>query len=74
VTTLSTLLDRATDLMFGCLHTNYSFPITRGKYPHKRTTVCCLNCGQEFEYDLDQMKRTNKLSSPKNFFNYVEGA
>jgi hypothetical protein len=50
------------DLVFGCHHTNYSFPIS-GK-PGRRSSaaaetgayVVCLNCGKEFAYDWRQMK------------------
>jgi hypothetical protein len=48
--------------MFGCIHKNYSFPLT----PKNRhscnaagptgTYVVCLGCGKEFPYDWRQMK------------------
>lgn len=50
------------DYLFGCRHSNYTFPRTiRG---HKRpaaailtgTYVCCLECGQELPYDLREMR------------------
>jgi hypothetical protein len=52
------------DLLFGCWHRNYSFPITV-KYPKcmrrkasrvTGTYVVCLDCGREFPYDWSQMK------------------
>lgn len=51
------------DLLFGCWHRNYSFPIT-SKPGHRRadaalvtgTYVVCLDCGKEFPYDWRQMK------------------
>jgi hypothetical protein len=51
------------DLLFGCWHQNYSFPITK-KFGHRRseaasvtgTYVVCLDCGREFPYDWRQMK------------------
>ena len=50
------------DLVFGCHHANYSFPIS-GK-PSRRSSaasetgayVVCLDCGKEFAYDWRQMK------------------
>jgi len=39
------------DLIFGCMHENYSWP--QGKH---RRHVTCLECGREFEYDWDEMK------------------
>ncbi len=46
------------DVLFGCSHKNYTFPITvrgrRGVTP--RTYVVCLDCGKEFAYDWKEMK------------------
>ena len=51
------------DILFGCWHTNYSFPITakRGERKCKAaqqtgTYVACLDCGKEFPYDWTTMK------------------
>ena len=52
------------DMLFGCWHRNYSFPITVKKgheaYSHATsrtgTYVVCLDCGKEFPYDWDRMK------------------
>jgi hypothetical protein len=51
------------DLIFGCSHKRYSFPITvRGKLRRSPaasltgTYVVCLDCGQEFAYDWNEMK------------------
>ena len=52
------------DMLFGCCHKNYSFPITarKGSSPHceaERVTgtyVVCLDCGKEFPYDWNQMR------------------
>ena len=51
------------DMLFGCWHSNYSFPIT-SKPGERRTAaaratgtyVVCLDCGKEFAYDWHQMK------------------
>jgi hypothetical protein len=50
------------DLLFGCSHKNYSFPITvrAGQRPGARsaarTYVVCLDCGKEFPYDWQEMR------------------
>lgn len=51
------------EVLFGCSHKNFSFPIT--KRPGQRlspaaqltgTYVACLGCGKEFAYDWHEMK------------------
>lgn len=52
------------DVLFGCWHSNYSFPITARKGDSSRsaaarvtgTYVVCLDCGKEFPYDWKAMK------------------
>lgn len=52
------------DMIFGCWHRNFSFPITARKasdtHSHaasgKGTYVVCLDCGKEFPYDWNKMK------------------
>lgn len=52
------------DMLFGCSHKNYSFPITakKGSSNHSHaasvtgTYVVCLDCGKEFPYDWNLMK------------------
>lgn len=52
------------DMLFGCCHKNFSFPITtkKGSAPRSQaarvtgTYVVCLDCGKEFPYDWNQMK------------------
>ena len=52
------------DLMFGCAHKRFSFPITvRGAKRRSSeaasltgTYVVCLECGHEFPYDWNEMK------------------
>jgi hypothetical protein len=60
------------DMLFGCWHKNYSFPITTAKASSKHshaadltgTYVVCLDCGKEFPYDWEQMKVLTALSGP----------
>ena len=53
---------RIFDALFGCWHKNISFPQTlkAGKRPDAAaetgTYVVCLDCGQEFAYDWQQMR------------------
>lgn len=55
------------DMIFGCWHKNYSFPITaRGSRrtaaaAETGTYVVCLDCGKEFPYDWQQMKVLTSL-------------
>lgn len=60
------------DVLFGCNHKNFSFPIT--KKPGQRmspvasltgTYVACLDCGKEFAYDWREMKVIESL--PREF-------
>jgi hypothetical protein len=51
------------DLVFGCWHRNYSFPISvqrgqrrSGAASATGTYVVCLDCGKEFPYDWQRMK------------------
>ncbi len=49
------------DVLFGCAHKNYSFPITvksrrRGAAAPTGTYVVCLDCGKEFPYDWAEMR------------------
>ncbi len=54
------------DAFFGCSHKRYSFPIT-AKPGQRRseaasitgTYVVCLDCGQEFAYDWQEMRFVN---------------
>ena len=51
------------DMLFGCWHKRLSFPIST-KRGQRRTSaarqtgtyVVCLDCGQEFAYDWQQMR------------------
>ncbi len=49
--------------LFGCWHTNYSFPITMPAGARRGyaavptgTYVVCLDCGKELPYDWHEMK------------------
>ena len=51
------------DMLFGCWHKNFSFPITSKRGQRRSaaasvtgTYVVCLDCGKEFAYDWQTMK------------------
>lgn len=50
------------DMVFGCWHKHLSFPRTdksgqrRSSTARAGTYVVCLDCGQEFAYDWQQMR------------------
>lgn len=52
--------DRILNLLFGCRHSRTTRPITPA---HKAGTksgdtyVACLECGKQFHYDLENMRR-----------------
>jgi hypothetical protein len=54
------MLANVFDMLFGCWHKNYSFPITAKRDSStagtKGTYVVCLDCGKEFPYDWNKMK------------------
>jgi hypothetical protein len=48
------------DVLFGCSHNRYTFPMSaKSGSPAAATTgtyVVCLDCGREFPYDWREMK------------------
>jgi hypothetical protein len=66
------MITNIVDLLFGCWHRKYSFPIT-SKPGHRRskaalvtgTYVVCLDCGKEFPYDWREMKVVSISSNPR---------
>jgi hypothetical protein len=44
------------ELLFGCSHANFSFPMTRRLGGGRITTRVCLDCGREKRYDWQAMK------------------
>ena len=66
------MFTRIMDAMFGCWHSQYSFPITIRNGRRSRaasrtgTYVVCLDCGKELPYDWQAMKvvslRTSETS------------
>ncbi len=57
------MFSKLLDVLFGCRHTSYSFPMSaRAVKQHPAagsltgTYVVCLECGKEFPYDWKTMK------------------
>jgi hypothetical protein len=53
------LIDTVLNLLFRCPHrrlTRPVAPITKAGQPHSQSYVVCLDCGKQFEYDLDKMR------------------
>ena len=57
------MFSKVMDVVFGCRHSRYSFPITiragsrRAKGASRTGTyVVCLDCGREFNYDWQEMR------------------
>ena len=57
------IMAKLLDMLFGCWHKNFSFPITSKRGQRRSaaasvtgTYVVCLDCGKEFAYDWQEMK------------------
>jgi hypothetical protein len=57
------MIDKLMDLVFGCRHSRYSFPVSVRRAARRPqaaaltgTYVACLDCGKEFPYDWQEMK------------------
>ena len=64
------------DAVFGCSHTNYSFPRTARVHGHLRRTgaasltgtyVACLDCGKELPYDWEAMRVVSSASESRKY-------
>ena len=53
------MIDTLLNLLFRCSHrrlTRPLAPITKAGQPHSQSYVVCLDCGKQFEYDLNEMR------------------
>jgi len=53
------MIDSLVNLLFRCSHrrlTRPFAPITKAGQPHSQSYVVCLDCGKQFEYDLNEMR------------------
>jgi hypothetical protein len=68
------MVGKLIDVLFGCHHSRYSFPVTiRGsaKRPQAAaltgTYVACLDCGSEFPYDWQEMKVITSTAAKREY-------
>ncbi len=68
------MMTKLMNVLFGCRHSRYSFPVTlRGKARRPQaaaltgTYVACLNCGQEFPYDWQEMKVITSSAEKRDY-------
>ena len=65
------MLGSLLNTLFGCSHERTTFPITparkqAGIVPHRHGTyVACLDCGQEFRYNWEEMRVGEPVSRRK---------
>lgn len=53
------MIDTLLNLLFRCSHRRLTSPLTpvsKKGVPHGQTYVVCLECGKQFEYDLNEMR------------------
>ena len=53
------MIDSVLNLLFRCPHhrlTRPVAPITKAGQPHSQSYVVCLDCGKQFEYDVNEMR------------------
>lgn len=71
------MLQEFMEVVFGCWHRNYSFPITIKTRRAARsgatagTYVVCLDCGRELAYDWSRMRLADRVArspSPASTF------
>ena len=67
------MLGTIVDILFGCSHSNYSFPRTvkagQRRSPAASVTgtyIVCVDCGKEFPYDWHAMKVVSMPSESKH--------
>jgi hypothetical protein len=71
---IARLIEKVMDFLFGCRHSNYSFPVTirgRARRPQAAvltgTYVACLDCGREFPYDWQDMRVITSQSERREY-------
>ena len=53
------MIDTVLNRLFRCAHSRLTrpfAPITKAGQPHSQSYVVCLDCGKQFEYDLNEMR------------------
>ncbi|MFB3917389.1 MAG: hypothetical protein ACE14M_11710 [Terriglobales bacterium] len=66
------MLAQIIDVLFGCTHERYTFPMTAKSGARRSdaatltgTYVVCLDCGKEFAYDWREMKVLSTPAQPR---------
>jgi hypothetical protein len=69
-----TMIAELFDSLFGCKHSDYTFPISVRPSSHRNaaakltgTYVACLDCGKEFPYDWQEMKVIDSPAEQRNY-------
>ena len=60
------MMDSLLNLLFRCSHrrlTRPVAPITKAGQPHSQSYVVCLDCGKQFEYDLQEMRMGKAINN-----------
>jgi hypothetical protein len=67
------MIAKLLDVLFGCKHSNYTFPITIRPRPRRNsaasltgTYVACLDCGRELPYDWEDMKIVSSVAAARH--------
>jgi DNA-directed RNA polymerase subunit RPC12/RpoP len=61
------MIDSILNLLFRCSHrrlTRPLAPVTKAGQPHSHSYVVCLDCGKQFEYDLNEMRIGKPIEHP----------
>ena len=61
------MIDTVLNLLFRCSHrrlTRPVAPITKAGEPHSQSYVVCLDCGKQFEYDVNEMRIGKAIDRP----------
>ena len=61
------MVSRMFSLLFGCRHRQLTRPITQVRKPHTQPAtayVACLDCGQRFHYDVQNMQMGAPVNAP----------
>jgi hypothetical protein len=66
------MIAKILDAVFGCWHSQYSFPITVRSRTRSQaaaltgTYVVCLDCGKELPYDWEEMRVVSSSADQQN--------
>ena len=64
------MIDSILNLLYGCRHRQVTRPITPAHKPGAQsgaTYVACLDCGRQFQYDVENMRIGKPIPTSANF-------